>query len=522
MLFHRSPNSDSDADRAQEMNEKLEAVRSGVHSIQVAPSTGDIAAQYAADGEIQLTPEMDKRLRRKADLYIMPIISIVYGIQFADKLIPSSANVLNLSSDLFAHSSTGYNWVGSSFYLGYLVFEFPMSYLMQKCRLDAYGGILTITWGVLLACTAACTNMESFLACRVLLGMLECGIQPTFTVVVSQWYKRDETYSRTCLWFAANGFGGLFVSSIGYGLAYYSNGQDSYYGMQPWKMLYILMGLITIVLGVALGLMMPNTPSQAKFLNEEEKRMQIERIRHNNQGFGTRSFKPYQVKEALLDPRTWIYAASELLGNIPNGGITVFTTLILNGLGYEGNSALLMSMPASAVELVAMLLIAFISSKFLVKHRLVYAIAGSGLGVAFLSLIAWGPNTNSQLAGLYMSSACGVLTYVGFISMIESDAAGTTKKITVNAILLMFYCAGNIIGPQLFYTREKPEYPTGKRAMAAAQAAQFVLVCGLAVLNYAENKRRDKAGITKPPDDVINVEFADLTDKEMPWFRYSL
>nr|UJH94528.1 Dal5 [Starmerella bombicola] len=502
--------------------EKSYAIEGTVHSTRNLPEWGDVAAQYAEEGEVRLTPEIDRRLRWKADCYIMPVICLVYGIQFADKVIPSSASVVGLTQDLFSQSKTGYSWVGSSFYLGYLVFEFPMSFLMQKMPLSTYAGVVAVGWGILLTCTAACQTMESFIACRVLLGMLECGIQPAFTVVVTQWYKRTETFSRTCLWFCANGVGGMFVLSIAYGLAERSDKNANYYSMSPWRIIYMIMGLITILAGAALWYLLPNNPHEARFLTSEEKRFQLERIRHNNQGFGSHRIKPYQIKEALLDPRTWLYGLSVLVGEVPNGGITVFSTQILSGMGFKGKESLLMNLPLYAVEFVGMFIVMLASALFLTNRRLLYTLSGSGVALMSLALIAWGPNTDSRLAGLYISSWAGVISYVGFISMIESDAAGMTKKTTVNAILLMCYCAGNIIGPQVFLTREAPEYQTGKCTMAATQAAQFVLICILAIYNYSENKRRDKTGIDAPPEDFVNAEFADLTDKEMPWFRYSL
>jgi hypothetical protein len=33
-----------------------------------------------------------------------------------------------------------------------------------------------------------------------------------------------------------------------------------------------------------------------------------------------------------------------------------------------------------------------------------------------------------------------------------------TKKATVSAMLFVAYCTGNIIGPQLFLTKEAPKY----------------------------------------------------------------
>lgn len=42
--------------------------------------------------------------------------------------------------------------------------------------------------------------------------------------------------------------------------------------------------------------------------------------------------------------------------------------------------------------------------------------------------------------------------------MISSNVGGFTKRATVSSIVFICYCAGNIIGPQLFFEDEAPKY----------------------------------------------------------------
>lgn len=44
------------------------------------------------------------------------------------------------------------------------------------------------------------------------------------------------------------------------------------------------------------------------------------------------------------------------------------------------------------------------------------------------------------------------------LSLVSSNVAGYTKKATVSAMMFIAYCAGNIIGPFLFFSREAPRY----------------------------------------------------------------
>ena len=44
------------------------------------------------------------------------------------------------------------------------------------------------------------------------------------------------------------------------------------------------------------------------------------------------------------------------------------------------------------------------------------------------------------------------------LSLVSSNVAGYTKKATVSAMMFIAYCAGNIIGPFLFFSDEAPRY----------------------------------------------------------------
>ena len=56
----------------------------------------------------------------------------------------------------------------------------------------------------------------------------------------------------------------------------------------------------------------------------------MDRIKGNFQGIGNYSWQWYQVKEAFLDPRTYLYFLFSSFMNIPNGGIGTFGSLIIN------------------------------------------------------------------------------------------------------------------------------------------------------------------------------------------------
>lgn len=83
--------------------------------------------------DIELTPEENKKLVRKIDLCMFPLMSLIYAIQFMDKTTLGNAAIMGLLPDL---KMTGdqYSWAGSAFYFGYLGGLFVLPPLLQKCQ----------------------------------------------------------------------------------------------------------------------------------------------------------------------------------------------------------------------------------------------------------------------------------------------------------------------------------------------------------------------------------------------------
>lgn len=87
----------------------------------------------------------------------------------------------------------------------------------------------------------------------------------------------------------------------------------------------------------------------------------------------------------------------------------------------------------------------------------------------------------------------------------------------MNAVLLMSFCLGNILGPLTFRNDDAPNYTPAKITIVAVEAS---VLCGVAVLLLfyrRENRRRDAEGEVVHQADV---EFADLTDRQNRELRY--
>ena len=153
---------------------------------------------------------------------------------------------------------------------------------------------------------------------RALSGAAEACSDPAFMLITSMWYTRRQQPVRMGLWYTANGIGIALGGLLGFGIG-------SIRGSLPsWKYEFLIIGALCCVWGIVMFIFLPDSPVTAKGLSMKQKRMAVERLRENQTGVENKHFKPYQVKETFLDPKTYIFFLLGVVGNVPNGGISNF------------------------------------------------------------------------------------------------------------------------------------------------------------------------------------------------------
>ncbi|KAJ4988142.1 major facilitator superfamily transporter [Stagonosporopsis vannaccii] len=446
--------------------------------------------QEAAHEIEQRNDEVAKRVLRKIDWRLIPLMFITYNLNFMDKTILSSASVFGLREDTHLQGQQ-YSWVSSVFYFGYFFWEYPTTFLIARLPVAKYLAANTFVWGAVVALTAACTNYGGLVTLRFFLGVAEATITPAFLFITSTWYTRDEIPTRTGLWFAGNSVGGLVASFLAYGVGHIEG------SLAPWIWMYIILGSLTFVWGIPMLLFLPDSISKAKFLTEDEREAAARRVALAGTGSTDNTrWKLNQALECLRDPKTWIIFSMSLLTQIPNGGTQNFGNLVIKSFGFTSLQSTLLVIPASIIAAATIAGTGYLAGRFrqlnciLIILVVVPAVVGS-------SLIYARPRTSSgvQLLGYFLlSTGPGAIPLL--MSLVGANYKGVTKKMTMTALLFIAYCAGNIAGPQFFRTTEAPHYNTAFRAILVC----YCLVIGLAVvlrcyLQWVNGKREREEGV---------------------------
>lgn len=98
--------------------------------------------------------------------------------------------------------------------------------------------------------------------------------------------------------------------------------------------------------------LMPDSPSQAKFLTHKEKVVAIHRIAENMIGVKNKHFNLRQALEATYDVKVWCLVLMGMSFGIINGGVSNFASSLIKGFGFSGIYATLLQLPTGAIEFV--------------------------------------------------------------------------------------------------------------------------------------------------------------------------
>lgn len=119
------------------------------------------------------------------------------------------------------------------------------------------------------------------------------------------WYKRAERQYRVALFFSAASLAGAFGGILAYGIGY----MRGVAGLNGWRWIFIIEGLLTIVLAAAGWWYIADWPSKAKFVTEDERAFINARLKADSDATQHEGFNWANVLAAMKDPKVWLYNA---------------------------------------------------------------------------------------------------------------------------------------------------------------------------------------------------------------------
>lgn len=481
-----------------------------------AAERGQVATDKYGHSLVTIDPSVERRLRTKIDLYIVPTVALLYLFCFIDRANIGNARIAGLEKDL-GLKGYDYNVVLSVFYVSYILFEIPANIM---CKWIGPGWFLpgtTLLFGVSSIATAFVHTRAQACAVRFLLGIFEAGMLPGIAYYLSRWYRRAELAFRLALYMTmaplAGAFGGLLASGI-LKLSHFG-------GLHSWRMIFGIEGIITIGLAIIGFVTLTDRPATARWLTQDEKDLAIARVKSERVATTEVLDKMDYIKlrRGMTSPVTIGTAAVFLLNNVTVQGLAFFLPTIIRTI-YPTHTVIfqqLYTVPPYVVGAFFVILFPTISWR-LDKRQILIALSAPLVMVGYIMFLA-SKDAHVRYGATFLIASSAFVLGPMSNAQVSANVVSDTARSSGIGMNVMFGNIGGLISTWSFLPWDGPDYAIGNGLNLATSSTILILSTALLFWMYADNKKRDSRSIEEELAGMDQKQIQDL-DWKHPAFRW--
>ncbi len=421
---------------------------------------------------------------RKVTWRLLPVAMLLFFISLLDRTNISFA-ALEMNKDL-GLSLAQYGTAASIFFVGYFLFEIPSNFALERVGARLWLSRIMVTWGLVVVAMTFVQGATSLYVVRFLLGVAEAGLLPGLLLYLGLWLpagQRGVAYatllSTTAIAYA---IGGPFTTLL---MDY------SLFGLRGWQTMFMVQGVLTVVIGVALPFMLPNYVKDALWLTADEKgwlqgRLAAEEADKKVVGATT-------LQQGFLDPRVLMTTVTCFFLVCANFGTVFFLPQILRP-----------SFPAlSNIQISLLISLAFaiggIAGIIYGRHsdrtgdRKWHIVISALIATAGYAFAAVAPTPIFQFVGICVG-VLGIWSIFGVFWAYAGDLLGGAAAAGGLAFVNSVGSIGGVVAPNvLAYARQQ----TGSFSGSLLALAAFALITGIlaASLKALPNRAPDRSPV---------------------------
>jgi sugar phosphate permease len=239
-------------------------------------------------------------------------------------------------------------------------------------------------------------------------------------------------------------------------LAFAISKMDGIGGLDGWRWIFILEGIMTVLVAVISFFVIYDNPGTAAFLTPTERVFIIHKLRYQGSVSSQPGAAPPEelrwqyIKAAFQDWQVYVAAVMNIGIGVPLFGISLFLPTIVNELGYTATTAQLLTVPIYSAAAVCSVTTAYFSDRAQSRFPFVFG----SLFTAFVGLIititasSHGGVPGVVYAGILVT-VCGLYpAFPANVTWLANNLAGSSKRGVGMAIHIAF---GNMGGGEFAY-----------------------------------------------------------------------
>ncbi|KAJ8121306.1 hypothetical protein ONZ43_g2212 [Nemania bipapillata] len=400
---------------------------------------------------------MNKRLLRKVDIHLLPLLVLMYLLNFLDRSNLAQARLGTLEKDL-GMTGTDFNLATSILFVGYLLMQLPSNLLLTRIFL------------------------------------------------MSSWYTRGELAYRIAWFYSGSSLSNAFGGLIGAGVLSNLSGA---HGITGWRWLFIIEGTITIGVAIIAAFILPNYPKNTKWLTPEEQAYaQWRLVDDTGEADVADSISVKEgVKMAFKDPRLYLFTLLQHV-SILSQAFQYFFPTIVKTLGFGTIETLLLTAPVWILTFLVSLVATYTSGRL--GDRSIHIICLMLVSVAGNIIAVSTLNTAARFFAIFLLPVGAVTAYEIILAWVaNSFPRPLVKRSACISVANLVGNTANIYGSYMYPASDGPRYLPGGAATASVALLVAILAFVVRLVLQRENRRiaqheesEREAGVVGTPETV--------------------
>lgn len=256
--------------------------------------------------DIKPVSALEEQTIKRISKRIIPFLVILFVMAFLDRTnIGFAALHMN---DAIGITQTIFGLGAGIFFLGYFIAEVPSNILLHRFGARIWIARIMITWGIIAAMMGFIQNGTQFIVLRFLLGIAEAGFFPGVIFYLTLWFPARYRARVFATFYLGLPIAQIIGAPISVGLMQWGNT----IGYEGWRLMYILEGIPSVILGIICLKYLTNTPKEAQWLSTEQRTWLMKTLereeREKEKAEDSNLSKGEIIKQVFKNPLVWIMA----------------------------------------------------------------------------------------------------------------------------------------------------------------------------------------------------------------------
>ncbi|RDA88477.1 hypothetical protein CP532_6647 [Ophiocordyceps camponoti-leonardi (nom. inval.)] len=431
-----------------------------------------------------------KRIIRRVDMRLVSVLACLYVISLVDRVNISAAAIAGLNQDLQLQKGARFSIIIVTFFAAYTAFQPLGTVLTRKIGPRWFLGSITLAWGAVMTGSGFVNSWESLAGLRILVGAFEAGFFPGSVYLLSTWYTRFDMQKRYTVFYGVGCVAGALGGILAFGLSQ----MNGLAGIQGWRWIFIIEGVISCVIALVSYVLLVEFPEDGhrswRFLSKQECDFVIRRVNRDRGDAVTEAFSLRAFLSPALDSKIWVYAFVFFCVTTVGYSINYFLPMILLGMGFSVAASQCLVVPPWIFTGFTMYAQAWLGDKY--RTRGPFIAFNAVLAIIGLVLMGFHARYSVRYFGVFLVLAGSSGNLPPVLTYQANNIRGHWKRAFCSATLTGFGGIGGIAGALLFRSQDAPRYLPGIYACIACNVCILVSIAGMTMWLWRSNTKARK------------------------------